>query len=126
MASRPRCETPGCGRPIPTGGEGHPQICPTCLACLEMHDKTIHKPDTRPVEMTEEWQVFPGGNGFCHVFYTRGAVFGFLAAEWQKFVLGWDARRDCRLTVEVRHVMRQKVAEPKVLAKKSKRVRPRS
>ncbi len=32
MSERPTCETPGCGRPIPVGGEGSPEICPTCLA----------------------------------------------------------------------------------------------
>lgn len=36
---QPVCDTPGCGRPIPPGGEGHPEICPTCLACLELHDQ---------------------------------------------------------------------------------------
>jgi hypothetical protein len=25
------CDTPGCGKPIPPGGEGHPEICPDCL-----------------------------------------------------------------------------------------------
>lgn len=35
---RPTCETPGCGRPIPPGGEGAPEICPTCLAALEKHE----------------------------------------------------------------------------------------
>ena len=34
MAKRPTCDTPGCGRPIPVGGEGHPEICPTCLERL--------------------------------------------------------------------------------------------
>lgn len=28
---RPTCDTPGCGRPIPIGGEGSPEICPKCL-----------------------------------------------------------------------------------------------
>jgi hypothetical protein len=31
MAKRPTCDTPGCGRPIPKGGEGYPEICPRCL-----------------------------------------------------------------------------------------------
>ena len=31
MGKRPTCDTPGCGQPIPKGGEGHPEICPTCL-----------------------------------------------------------------------------------------------
>lgn len=31
MSDRPTCETPGCGREIPIGGEGYPEICPTCL-----------------------------------------------------------------------------------------------
>ena len=29
--SQPTCDTPGCGRPIPVGGEGDPEICPKCL-----------------------------------------------------------------------------------------------
>jgi hypothetical protein len=29
--TRPTCDTPGCGKPIPVGGEGHPEICPDCL-----------------------------------------------------------------------------------------------
>ena len=37
-SARPVCDTPGCGRPIPKGGEGYPEICPTCLACLNLHD----------------------------------------------------------------------------------------
>lgn len=32
MSKRPTCETPGCGRSIPVGGEGHPEVCPKCLA----------------------------------------------------------------------------------------------
>ena len=32
------CDTAGCGRPIPRGGEGHPQICPTCLDWLKKVD----------------------------------------------------------------------------------------
>jgi hypothetical protein len=35
--ARPVCETPGCGRRIPKGGEGHPETCPVCLACLRLH-----------------------------------------------------------------------------------------
>jgi hypothetical protein len=31
MGRRPTCDTPGCGRSIPKGGEGHPEICPRCL-----------------------------------------------------------------------------------------------
>jgi hypothetical protein len=31
------CDTPGCGRAIPNGGEGHPEICPTCLECPRLH-----------------------------------------------------------------------------------------
>lgn len=37
MAKRPICDTPGCGRTIPKGGGGHPETCPTCLACLRFH-----------------------------------------------------------------------------------------
>ena len=32
MAKRPTCDTPGCHQPIPKGGEGHPEMCPDCLA----------------------------------------------------------------------------------------------
>jgi hypothetical protein len=32
MNKRPTCDTPGCGRPIPVGGEGHPEICTACLS----------------------------------------------------------------------------------------------
>jgi hypothetical protein len=28
---RPRCKTPGCGRAIPKGGEGVPEVCPHCI-----------------------------------------------------------------------------------------------
>jgi hypothetical protein len=38
MSKRPTCDTPGCGRPIPEGGEGCPEICPTCLAQLTRDD----------------------------------------------------------------------------------------
>ncbi len=31
------CDTPTCGRPIPAGGGGHPEICPTCLECLRVN-----------------------------------------------------------------------------------------
>ena len=46
---RPICDTPGCGRKIPVGGEGHPEICPTCLAALKMHRDA--PPWTGPVPM---------------------------------------------------------------------------
>lgn len=36
---RPICETPGCGRPIPIGGEGCPEICPDCLVLLEIAER---------------------------------------------------------------------------------------
>lgn len=38
---RPVCDTPGCGRPIPVGGEGHPEICPTCLAAEAAQRKCL-------------------------------------------------------------------------------------
>jgi hypothetical protein len=38
MSDRPICDTPGCGRPIPVGGEGHPEICPACLDALRKRD----------------------------------------------------------------------------------------
>lgn len=45
---RPKCDTPGCGRPIPVGGEGHPEICPKCLAeqhaaALKRHASVYHR-----------------------------------------------------------------------------------
>lgn len=43
MSERPTCDTPGCGRPIPKGGEGHPEICPACLAQLAHDDKVKEK-----------------------------------------------------------------------------------
>jgi hypothetical protein len=39
MSKRPTCDTPGCGRPIPVGGEGHPEICPTCLYWMRRVDR---------------------------------------------------------------------------------------
>ena len=39
-SGRPTCDTPGCGREIPKGGEGHPEICPTCLTQLA-HDNKV-------------------------------------------------------------------------------------
>ena len=59
-------------------------------------------------EMTEEWQVTPGDTKTCHIFTTRGAVFGFLASEWQRFVMSAADGRTCALHVDVRHVMREK------------------
>jgi hypothetical protein len=32
LEPRPTCETPGCGRQIPIGGEGSPEMCPKCIA----------------------------------------------------------------------------------------------
>ena len=38
MATKqPICDTPGCGRTVPKGGEGHPEICPVCLGCIKLH-----------------------------------------------------------------------------------------
>jgi hypothetical protein len=31
MRQKIKCDTPGCGKAIPKGGEGHPEICPQCL-----------------------------------------------------------------------------------------------
>jgi len=106
MAKLPTCDTPGCGRPIPKGGEGHPEICPTCLACLKLHGTQVQR--TEHPEMVEEWQVTPGDSKTCHVFTSKGAVFGFLASEWQKFTLSASDGRTCSLHVDVRHVMREK------------------
>ena len=120
---RPVCETPGCGRPIPKGGEGVPEICPTCLACLKMHGEKAHAepktpaecfaacgigPDVEAPETTTEWQVTPGDNGITHVFTSTGAVFGFLASEWRRFVLSSAQTRTCRLVLDVRRVEREK------------------
>lgn len=66
-------------------------------------------PDTKAPEMTVEWQVIPGDTNTIHVFHSRGAVFGFLAREWQRFVLSWVSDRTCRLSVEVRRVEREVV-----------------
>lgn len=37
-SKQPTCDTHGCGRPIPRGGEGHPQICPRCLDAAALHE----------------------------------------------------------------------------------------
>lgn len=58
-------------------------------------------------EMTVEWQVTPGDTGTTHIFHTQGAVFGFLASEWERFVLSWIPTRTCRFSVEVRRVERE-------------------
>jgi hypothetical protein len=42
--ARPVCDTPGCGRTIPRGGEGHPEICPVCLAAIAMHRPPVALP----------------------------------------------------------------------------------
>ena len=39
MGDRPTCDTPGCGKPIPKGGEGHPEICPDCLTQLTRDER---------------------------------------------------------------------------------------
>lgn len=44
---RPTCDTPGCRRPIPKGGEGHPEICPTCLTAARLYGKP--PPDPLPI-----------------------------------------------------------------------------
>lgn len=31
QSERPICDTPGCGKPIPIGGEGYPEVCPDCI-----------------------------------------------------------------------------------------------
>ncbi len=45
-AIRPTCDTPGCGRVIPVGGEGHPEICPTCLKADAARDRADQPSDT--------------------------------------------------------------------------------
>lgn len=49
MSNRPTCDTPGCGKPIPKGGEGHPEICPTCLDRLaqDIRVRTLAERDYR-------------------------------------------------------------------------------
>ena len=65
--------------------------------------------DAPPVpEMVEEWQVLGGDGNTIHVFTNRGSVFGYLAREWQTFVVSWDPTRTCVLRLEVRHVMKEK------------------
>ena len=54
MAKRPICETPGCGRTIPKGGEGHPETCPTCLACLRLHGASTDARHGGPIPMRLE------------------------------------------------------------------------
>lgn len=39
MSDRPTCDTPGCGKPIPKGGAGHPEICPDCLTALARDER---------------------------------------------------------------------------------------
>lgn len=47
-SARPTCETPGCGREIPVGGEGSPEICPKCLRDMD------RPPDVRPAPSSDE------------------------------------------------------------------------
>lgn len=79
-------------------------------AKTETHEmpKLPYGPEMVPPEMTEEWQVVGGDGASIHVFTSRGAVFGYLAREWQTFVLSWDPTRTCVLRLEVRHVMKEK------------------
>ena len=60
-----------------------------------------------PPGMTVEWQVIPGDTNTIHVFTSPGAVFGFLAEEWERFTISWLSTRTCRLSVEVRRVERE-------------------
>lgn len=43
------CDTPGCGRPIPKGGGGHPEICPICLECLKFHGQKTRQAESQAV-----------------------------------------------------------------------------
>lgn len=56
VSERPICETPGCGREIPPGGEGHPEICPTCLQKEAQERKGAVKRSAyhRDLQLTEE------------------------------------------------------------------------
>jgi hypothetical protein len=38
MSDQPTCDTDGCSNPIPKGGEGHPEICHTCLDWMKKVD----------------------------------------------------------------------------------------
>ena len=40
-SKRTTCDTPGCGREIPKGGEGLPEICPTCLVQIGATSVTL-------------------------------------------------------------------------------------
>ena len=74
MTKRPTCDTPGCGRPIPKGGEGHPEICPVCLACLQLHrhreDRAVSCEERRDDEPDDD----PPGQcdwGYCDKLATQ-------------------------------------------------------
>ena len=51
MSKRPTCDTPGCGRPIPKGGEGDLEICPVCLAALQMHRSSWEVSEPVPIRL---------------------------------------------------------------------------
>jgi predicted RNA-binding Zn-ribbon protein involved in translation (DUF1610 family) len=48
---RPTCDTPKCGRPIPVGGEGHPEICPACLEAMKIAYAERPPRTTEPIPM---------------------------------------------------------------------------
>lgn len=55
---RPICDTPGCGRTIPVGGEGHPEICPKCLADLKDLSPPVAESPKEPTwvnDLAERW-----------------------------------------------------------------------
>ncbi len=52
-----RCDTPGCGRPIPKGGEGCPEICPKCLRDLDAADESAAIWNGAPEPHTPELPV---------------------------------------------------------------------
>ena len=68
MSDRPTCDTPGCGRPIPKGGEGHPEICPTCLEQLAHDDKVkweaVKEYRTRLLQIADKAAITPGAFQF--------------------------------------------------------------
>ena len=49
------CDTPGCGRPIPKGGEGHPEICPKCLDVLQNRVGAIPLLGGGYIRFIEDW-----------------------------------------------------------------------
>jgi hypothetical protein len=86
----PTCDTPGCGREIPVGGEGHPEICPTCLAAERQGDAVNHPSHYggadnpyEAIKVIEAW-----GLGFC-----LGNTVKYIAREGKKGAALQDLRK---------------------------------